>query len=241
MVEQFRTEQLSELNISVEYERVDLAMKPARYQQAEILLRTGGDTQTIPDVLQSDVVSALRAQHAFATRLKADFARLAKWSGSARMQTQPLIYLERKPLSEYREAIRRLRALLAPMPHSRLSASPVLVTSVVPGEGKTTPLLSNDEFRSARAKEELRRTPARLFVARPIPVEKSVFPDRLTFCDSRWAAAADIAAGIEHTLGALAKCLHRMVIQVNAGDTPDKIAAEILQSFFAARQARAPQ
>jgi hypothetical protein len=32
-----------------------------------------------------------------------------------------------------------------------------------------------------------------------------------------------------------------MVIQVNAGDTPDKIAAEILQTFFAARQARAPQ
>ena len=157
------------------------------------------------------------------------------------MQTQPLIYLERKPLSKYSEAIRRLRALLEPMPNSRLSANPVLVTSAVPGEGKTTLLLSNDEFRSAGAQEELRRTPVRPFVARPIPVGKSVVPDRLKFCNSRSAAAADIAAGIEHALVARTERLRLMVVQVNAGDPPDKIAAEILQSLFAPRQAPASQ
>lgn len=65
-------QQLSGLNIALINTRAELATKRSKYEQAEKLLRTGGDTQTIPDVLQSVVVTALRAQHAVVTRKEAD-------------------------------------------------------------------------------------------------------------------------------------------------------------------------
>lgn len=65
-------QQLSEMNLALINARADLAAKRSKYQQAEKMLREGGDAQTIPDVLQSDVVSALRAQHAVVTRRRAD-------------------------------------------------------------------------------------------------------------------------------------------------------------------------
>jgi len=65
-------QQLSGLNIALINARAELETKRSKYEQAEKLLRTGGDTQTIPDVLQSVVVTALRAQHAVVTRKEAD-------------------------------------------------------------------------------------------------------------------------------------------------------------------------
>lgn len=65
-------QQLSEINIALINARAEVAAKRSKYQQAEKLLRTGGDTQTIPDVLQSPVVNALRVQHSAVTRKEAD-------------------------------------------------------------------------------------------------------------------------------------------------------------------------
>ncbi|MCG5478990.1 GumC family protein [Sinorhizobium alkalisoli] len=65
-------QQLSELNIALINARAESATKRSRFEQAEKLLQTGGDTQTIPDVLQSVVVTALRSQHALVTRKEAD-------------------------------------------------------------------------------------------------------------------------------------------------------------------------
>ncbi len=65
-------QQLSELNIALINARAELTTKRSKFEQAEKLLRTGGDAQTIPDVLQSDVVSALRAQQSVVTRKEAD-------------------------------------------------------------------------------------------------------------------------------------------------------------------------
>ena len=67
-------QQLSELNIALINARAELAAKRAKYEQAEKLLRTGGDTQTIPDVLQSVVVTALRAQQAVVARKETDLS-----------------------------------------------------------------------------------------------------------------------------------------------------------------------
>lgn len=67
-------QQLSELNIALITARTELASKRSKYQQAENLIRRGGDTQSIPDVLQSPVVSALRAQQAAVTRREADLS-----------------------------------------------------------------------------------------------------------------------------------------------------------------------
>lgn len=65
-------QQLSEMNIALINARAELAAKRSKYKQAVKLLRSGGDVQTIPDVLQSDVVSALRTQRAVITRRRAD-------------------------------------------------------------------------------------------------------------------------------------------------------------------------
>ncbi|WDZ80827.1 polysaccharide biosynthesis tyrosine autokinase (plasmid) [Ensifer adhaerens] len=65
-------QQLSELNIALINARAELATKRSKFEQAEKILRTGGDAQTLPDVLQSDVVSALRTQASVMTRKEAD-------------------------------------------------------------------------------------------------------------------------------------------------------------------------
>ena len=67
-------QQLSELNIALINARAELAAKRAKYEQAEKLLRTGGDTQPLPDVLQSVVVTALRAQQAVVARKETDLS-----------------------------------------------------------------------------------------------------------------------------------------------------------------------
>lgn len=65
-------QQLSELNIALINARAELATKRSKFEQAEKVLSSGGDAQTLPDVLQSDVVSALRTQHGVVTRKEAD-------------------------------------------------------------------------------------------------------------------------------------------------------------------------
>jgi len=65
-------QQLSELNIALINARAELSAKRAQYQQVDKLLTTGGDIQSIPDVLQSVVISALRSQLSGVTRREAD-------------------------------------------------------------------------------------------------------------------------------------------------------------------------
>ncbi|TIW87343.1 MAG: protein-tyrosine kinase, partial [Mesorhizobium sp.] len=61
-------QQLSELNVALITARAELSEKRAQYQQVDKLLTSGGDIQSMPDVLQSVVISALRAQIAGVTR-----------------------------------------------------------------------------------------------------------------------------------------------------------------------------
>jgi capsular exopolysaccharide synthesis family protein len=65
-------QQLSELNIALINARAELSAKRAQYQQVDKLLGSGGDIQSMPDVLQSVVVSALRAQLSVVSRREAD-------------------------------------------------------------------------------------------------------------------------------------------------------------------------
>ncbi len=65
-------QQLSELNIALINARAELATKRSKFEQAEKVVKSGGDAQTLPDVLQSDVVSALRTQAGVVTRKEAD-------------------------------------------------------------------------------------------------------------------------------------------------------------------------
>lgn len=65
-------QQLSELNIALINARAELSAKRAQYQQVDKLQASGGDIQSMPDVLQSVVVSALRAQLSVVSRREAD-------------------------------------------------------------------------------------------------------------------------------------------------------------------------
>ncbi|TIT82862.1 MAG: protein-tyrosine kinase, partial [Mesorhizobium sp.] len=65
-------QQLSELNVALINARAELSAKRAQYQQVEKLQAAGGDIQSIPDVLQSVVINALRAQLSGVTRREAD-------------------------------------------------------------------------------------------------------------------------------------------------------------------------
>ncbi|WP_192250547.1 GumC family protein [Mesorhizobium silamurunense] len=65
-------QQLSELNVALINARAELSAKRAQYQQVDKLRAAGGDIQSIPDVLQSVVINALRAQLSGVTRREAD-------------------------------------------------------------------------------------------------------------------------------------------------------------------------
>lgn len=65
-------QQLSELNVALINARAEISAKRAQYQQVEKLQAAGGDIQSIPDVLQSVVINALRAQLSGVTRREAD-------------------------------------------------------------------------------------------------------------------------------------------------------------------------
>ncbi|MER8376482.1 polysaccharide biosynthesis tyrosine autokinase [Mesorhizobium sp. M1338] len=65
-------QQLSELNLQLIGSRTELAEKRAQFEQAQKLLASGGDLESIPQVLGSEVIKALRTQHAEVTRREAD-------------------------------------------------------------------------------------------------------------------------------------------------------------------------
>ncbi|TIS70166.1 MAG: protein-tyrosine kinase, partial [Mesorhizobium sp.] len=65
-------QQLSELNVALINARAELSEKRSQYQQVSKVQAAGGDIQSIPDVLQSVVINALRAQLSGVTRREAD-------------------------------------------------------------------------------------------------------------------------------------------------------------------------
>ncbi|WP_210212139.1 AAA family ATPase [Mesorhizobium sp. M8A.F.Ca.ET.057.01.1.1] len=72
----------------------------------------------------------------------ASIPRMAGWSRDAQSQAQPVAYLERRPLSRFSEAVRRLRLGIDATPEQARLPRLMLVTSAMPGEGKTTLVLS---------------------------------------------------------------------------------------------------
>ncbi|MGE3979682.1 MAG: GumC family protein, partial [Nitrospira sp.] len=67
-------QQLSELNLALITARAETAEKYSRYQLVRKLMQDGGDVQTIPDVLDSTVVSELRTRLGEMVRARADLA-----------------------------------------------------------------------------------------------------------------------------------------------------------------------
>lgn len=64
---------LSGVQEAVTAARADLAEKEARYRQAQALIRSGGQGETMDEALNSDVIGALRGQEAELSRRQADY------------------------------------------------------------------------------------------------------------------------------------------------------------------------
>jgi capsular exopolysaccharide synthesis family protein len=64
---------LSGVQEAVMAARADLAEKEARHRQAQALIQSGGQGETMDDVLSSDVIGALRSQEAELSRRQADY------------------------------------------------------------------------------------------------------------------------------------------------------------------------
>lgn len=67
-------QQRADFNSQLVNARADLAEKEARRQQMADILQRGGDVQTLNEVLQSDVISRLRAQQAEIARRQAELS-----------------------------------------------------------------------------------------------------------------------------------------------------------------------
>jgi polysaccharide biosynthesis transport protein len=65
-------QQLSEMNAKLAEMRAETAEARAKYDQAATTLKTGGDPDTIPDVVRSSLVAQLRSQQADVARREAD-------------------------------------------------------------------------------------------------------------------------------------------------------------------------
>lgn len=65
-------QQLSEINAELVSVRAETAEKRAKFEQAEAITERGGNLESVPDVLRSTVISALRGQYAEVTRREAD-------------------------------------------------------------------------------------------------------------------------------------------------------------------------
>jgi succinoglycan biosynthesis transport protein ExoP len=68
----FTEQQTSEIQGSVLQARADLAQREAQYRQLQQVLQSGGNGDTIAGVLNSDVISSLRAREADIARRQAD-------------------------------------------------------------------------------------------------------------------------------------------------------------------------
>jgi uncharacterized protein involved in exopolysaccharide biosynthesis/MinD-like ATPase involved in chromosome partitioning or flagellar assembly len=67
-------QQLSELNTQLSLVRAEKAQNQARLDQIRKLMRSGTDLESVPDVLQSQLVQRLREQEAQVARMEADAA-----------------------------------------------------------------------------------------------------------------------------------------------------------------------
>jgi succinoglycan biosynthesis transport protein ExoP len=67
-------QQLADLNEKLIVARADVAERRAKYEQAKKVLEQGGNTEGVPDVVRSEVISKLREQQAEVARKEADLA-----------------------------------------------------------------------------------------------------------------------------------------------------------------------
>jgi capsular exopolysaccharide synthesis family protein len=102
----------------------------------------GGVAAVLRELLTSGFMAKREIEEVLAVPVLASVPRLADWSGPRKAPAQPVAYLSRRPLSRYSEAIRRLRLGIQTAPGSDGPPHLILVTSAMPGEGKTTLLLS---------------------------------------------------------------------------------------------------
>jgi exopolysaccharide transport family protein len=65
-------QQLSELNAKLVAARAESAEKKAKYDQAQRIIAEGGNLQSVPDVIRSVVISALRSKQAEVSQREAD-------------------------------------------------------------------------------------------------------------------------------------------------------------------------
>ena len=102
----------------------------------------GGAGAVLRELFASGFMAKKQIEEELAVPVLASMPRMLGWSGDANSQSQPVAYLERRPLSRYSEAVRRLRLGVEATPGSGHSPRLTLLTSAMPGEGKTTLVLS---------------------------------------------------------------------------------------------------
>lgn len=102
----------------------------------------GGAGAVLRELFASGFMAKKQIEEELAVPVLASMPRMLGWSGDASSQSQPVAYLERRPLSRYSEAVRRLRLGVEATPGSGHSPRLTLLTSAMPGEGKTTLVLS---------------------------------------------------------------------------------------------------
>lgn len=102
----------------------------------------GGAGAVLRELFTSGFMAKKQIEDELAVPVLASVPRMSGWSRDAQSQAQPVAYLERRPLSRYSEAVRRLRLGIEATPELDRSPHLVLVTSAMPGEGKTTLVLS---------------------------------------------------------------------------------------------------
>ncbi|CAN7628547.1 GumC family protein [Mesorhizobium sp. LjNodule214] len=102
----------------------------------------GGAGAVLRELFASGFMAKKQIEEELAVPVLASMPRMLGWSGDANSQSQPVAYLERRPLSRYSEAVRRLRLGVEATPGLGHSPRLTLLTSAMPGEGKTTLVLS---------------------------------------------------------------------------------------------------
>lgn len=102
----------------------------------------GGAGAVLRELFASGFMAKKQIEEELAVPVLASVPKMSGWSRDAQSQAQPVAYLERKPLSRYSEAMRRLRLGVEATPEEDHSPRLMLVTSAMPGEGKTTLVLS---------------------------------------------------------------------------------------------------
>ncbi|QND66574.1 polysaccharide biosynthesis tyrosine autokinase [Mesorhizobium loti] len=105
-------------------------------------LFVGGAGAVLRELFASGFMAKKQIEDELAVSVLASMPRMPGWSRDAQSQAQPVAYLERRPLSRYSEAVRRLRLGIEATPDLIRSPRLILVTSAMPGEGKTTLVLS---------------------------------------------------------------------------------------------------